>query len=95
MNFDSTHLFTLRAPEELTKRLRLRVTQALKTKLSKNVNYPDLWKETMESNARKMKRTQYWKFRLLHSQFNGVGVLGLPTFVRAARFVIKNIGTRR
>ena len=91
MNVDSPQLFSIQASDAVTNKLRTQIQNSFKKNLSINAGYQESWKSAMETGAKKLKSADYWQFRLLHGQFHGVGVLGLPSLVRAARFVIKKI----
>ena len=81
---------TLSIPE--LQKFREQVAADLKKATESNPDYALQWKHAIGKGAKKLKPSNYWRFRLLHSQFSGAGVLGLPVMVRAARFVVKKIG---
>ena len=94
MSLDSSRFFSSFGQDTFSEKIRASIRKELEKKTKKDPNYHEAWKQAFENGSKRLKRANYWKLRLLHNQFQGVGVLGLPVMVRAARFVVKKMKKR-
>ena len=64
-----------------------KVKRALRARREWDPEYERAWEACVALRPRGMKVAEYLRFLLLHRQFEGVGTPGLPTAVRAARWI--------
>jgi len=76
-------------------RIHQKATDQIRAHRGKSKEHAHLWEKALQKSARRLGAADWLKFQVLHRQFQGKRVPGLPTAVSAGRFLVKSIGRFR
>ena len=84
-------MFRLKGSRKAEQELKRTVYARLRERRKQSPRYQKEWEKKVHQRPQTMAVADFFKFWLLHRQFEGRGDPGFATIVRAARFLVRQL----